>query len=99
MTTTVSHCPGATRHLAGTVGNRTHPSGFGDRLASLGTFAPKCPRWATSLRGARGPVPHERCDLSALIVGCIVRAADREGRGEKMKNTAPRYGAGGGRHK
>ena len=26
--------------MAGTVGNRTHPSGFGDRLASLGTFAP-----------------------------------------------------------
>ena len=35
----LSHHPGATRHLAGTVGNRTHPSGFGDRLASLGTFA------------------------------------------------------------
>lgn len=34
-----------------------------------------CPRWDTSLRGARGPVPHERCDLSALIVGCIARAA------------------------
>lgn len=26
--------------MAGTVGNQTHPSGFGDRLASLGTFAP-----------------------------------------------------------
>lgn len=26
--------------MAGTVGNRTHPSGFGDRLANLGTFAP-----------------------------------------------------------
>nr|DAE52955.1 MAG TPA: hypothetical protein [Bacteriophage sp.] len=31
------------------------------------------------MRGARGPVPHERCDLSALIVGCIVRAANRGG--------------------
>ena len=57
------------------------------------------PRWATSLRGARGPVPHERCDLSALIVGCIVRAAYRGERCEKMKSTAPRYGAGGKRHK
>lgn len=27
-------------YMEGTVGNRTHPSGFGDRLASLGTFAP-----------------------------------------------------------
>ena len=52
----LSHHPGATRHLAGTVGNRTHPSGFGDRLSSLGTFAPKCPSWDTSLRGAEGPV-------------------------------------------
>lgn len=59
----------------------------------------KCPRWATSLRGARGPVPHERCDLSALIVGCIARAAYCGGRCEKMKSTAPRYGAGGERHK
>ena len=48
-----------------------------------------CPRWATSLRGARGPVPHERCDLSALIVGCIVRAAYCGGRREKMKSTVP----------
>lgn len=62
-------------------------------------YACICPRWATSLRGARGPVPHERCDLSALSVGCVVRAAYRGGRCEKMKSTAPRYGAGGKRHK
>ena len=49
-----------------------------------------CPRWATSSRGARAPVPHERCDLSALIVGCIARAACCGGRCEKMKSTAPR---------
>ena len=58
-----------------------------------------CPRWATSSRGARGPAPHERYDLSALIVDCIVRAACCGGRCEKMKSTAPRYGAGGERHK
>nr|DAD70429.1 MAG TPA: hypothetical protein [Siphoviridae sp. ctnhN1] len=51
------------------------------------------------MRSARGPVPHERCGLSALIVGCIMRAADRGGRCEKIKSTAPRYGAGGKRHK
>jgi hypothetical protein len=48
-----------------------------------------CPRWAISLRGARGSVPHERCDLSALIVGCIVRAAYRGDGAKKMKSTAP----------
>ena len=58
-----------------------------------------CPRWATSLRGARGPVPHERCDLSALIVGCIARAACCGERCEKMQSTAPRDGVGGKRHK
>lgn len=30
--------------MAGTVRNRTHPSSFGDCLASLGTFAPIFPR-------------------------------------------------------
>lgn len=34
-------------------------------------------------------VPHERCDLSALIVGCIVRAAFCRGGVKKIKSTAP----------
>lgn len=42
-------------------------------------YACICPRLDTSLRGARGSVPHERYDLSALIVGCIARAAYRGG--------------------
>ena len=54
-----------------------------------------CPRWATSLRGARGPVPHERCDFSALIVGCIARAAYCGGGVKKRKAPRPAYGAEG----
>ena len=70
-------------------------SGCSTRFAGLNHFRLLfrhiciCPRWDTSLRGARGPVPHERRDLSALIVGCIVRAAYCGGRCEKMKSTAP----------
>ena len=37
------------------------------------------PHWDTSLKSAQGPVPHERCNLSALIVSCIVRAAYYKG--------------------
>lgn len=48
-----------------------------------------CPRWDTSLRGARDPVPHERCDLSALIVGCIVRAACCGGGAKRCKAPRP----------
>ena len=34
-------------------------------------------------------MPHERCDLSALIVGCIARAAWCGGGVKKMKSTVP----------
>lgn len=34
-------------------------------------------------------MPHERCDLSALIVGCIVRAAYRGGGVKRCKAPRP----------
>ena len=108
----VSHCPGATRPIVQmvrictshslTVSASTALLG-GTRTVVCSVYLFRhicvCPRWGTSLRGARGPVPHERCDLSALIVGCIARAAWCGSGVKKMKKHRPRYGVGGKRHK
>ena len=98
----VSHCPGATRPIVQmvrictshslTVSASTALLG-GTRTVVCSVYLFRhicvCPRWGTSLRGARGPVPHERGDLSALIVGCIVRAACCGGGVKRWKAPRP----------
>ena len=54
MTTTVSHCPGATRPLVQAAG--LEPASPPGAVLCRLSYVCVCPRWATSSRGARGPV-------------------------------------------